>query len=118
MANQRAADQVFIGIWVSATVAQKIELARGGTPRSQWLRDAIAELLREKGFPTSVEEVSAPSRVRQPLSRPDYAPPISGGLNLNEQKPPKRAKASSKSDVAAALAAKKLADEARHHDSK
>ena len=116
MANQRAADQVFIGIWVSATVAQKIELARGGTPRSQWLRDAIAELLRVKGCETTVEEVSAPNRVN--LDRRLNASQRDTSAYSNQGKTTEKSKPSSKSDAAATLAAKKLADGARRHDPK
>lgn len=89
MVNQRAEGQEFIGIWVTSTVAQKIELARGTTPRSQWLRDAIAELLRAKGFEVTIDEISAPSRVRRiPSQRQKYQPPNAGGFALNEKKSP------------------------------
>ena len=69
MANQRAADQVFIGIWISASLGQKIEANRKGIPRSQWVREAIAELLRSKGIEVSANESSAPSRVRIDFSK-------------------------------------------------
>jgi len=69
MANQRAADQVFIGIWISASLGQKIESARKGTPRSQWVRDAIAALLRSEGFEVSDSESSAPARVRTDFAK-------------------------------------------------
>ena len=67
MANQRASDQVFIGIWVKASIAKKIEIERGGTPRSQWVRDAIGDILRSRGHKITVEEISAPSRTRTDL---------------------------------------------------
>jgi hypothetical protein len=63
VANQRASDQVFVGIWISEALAEKIESARDGVPRSQFMRDAIAEFLRQKGFPVG-EEKNPPSRVK------------------------------------------------------
>jgi len=59
----RAADQVFVGIWISDVLADKIEQARGSTPRSQFFRDAVAELLASKGFPVG-DEKNAPDRVK------------------------------------------------------
>ena len=74
MANQRAADQVFIGTWISLSLAKKINAAREGKGRSQWVREAIAKMLMDAGFEVSADERSAPDRVGKirkpmPLSR-------------------------------------------------
>ena len=64
MPNQRSADQEFVGIWVSNALADRINEARGGMPRSQWMRDAIAEKLKRSGMSVDEAEKSAPDRVR------------------------------------------------------
>jgi hypothetical protein len=63
MANQRAADQVFIGTWITVSLGKKINAARGGKGRSQWVREAIAKMLMDAGFDVSADEWSAPDRV-------------------------------------------------------
>ena len=91
MANQRASDQVFIGIWVSMALAKKVEAARGGVPRSQWTRDAIAEYLRKNGFPVKKEECSGPNRVRSVCPAPR-----SDGYEKNEKPNSKQTSAAAK----------------------
>jgi hypothetical protein len=63
VANQRASDQVFVGIWISSSLAGKLEARRNGVPRSQFVRDALADYL---GIPNSPEK-NAPDRVKKPL---------------------------------------------------
>jgi len=60
MANQRAADQVFIGTWITVSLGKKINAARGGKGRSQWVREAIAKMLMDAGFDVGADERSAP----------------------------------------------------------
>lgn len=62
MANQRAPGQTLVGFWAEEALTEKIDEARGGTPRSQWLRDAIAEFLIMQGFKITTREKSAPDR--------------------------------------------------------
>jgi hypothetical protein len=62
MANQRAAGQTMVGFWADEDFTAKIDAARGGVPRSQWLRDVIAEHLVQRGFRVTSEETRAPDR--------------------------------------------------------
>jgi hypothetical protein len=65
MANQRAPDQEFIGIWVSNSLAEKIDSIKDGKTRSQWVREAIADLLIEEGIDVSKYEKNGRDRVRR-----------------------------------------------------
>ena len=69
VANQRADDQVFIGIWVKSNLAEKVELAREG-PRSHFVRDAIAEYCEAKGFPVPKEDRQGADRVKPIVGKP------------------------------------------------
>ena len=62
MANQRAAGQTFVGFWADESFFEKINAARGATPRSQWVRDVIGEELKRAGYAVSAVEKSAPDR--------------------------------------------------------
>lgn len=103
MANQRAADQVFLGIWISASLAQKIETARKGVARSQWVRDAIADLLRAKGIEVQDIESAAPNRVRTVFS----------GVNSAKKSPEEQFV-----DAIEAAADAKIAEEDKHNCAK
>ena len=78
MANKRAKDQVFVGIWISDVLADKIEQARGGVARSQFLRDAVADLLASKGYSVGSEK-NAPNRVKTV-----YAPHQASSESMND----------------------------------
>ena len=62
MANQRADGQTLVGFWADENFTAKIDAARTGVARSQWLRNVIAEHLRKNGYPVPISETSAPDR--------------------------------------------------------
>ena len=82
MANQRAADQIFIGVWIKHSLADKIERARRG-PRSQFVRDALADFCAAHGVPLEREERLGAGRIK-----PKTKYPSSRGrhLQINEPK--------------------------------
>jgi len=74
MANQRDPNQVLVGFWADKEFAQKIDLARGLVPRSVFLRDALKQLLRDRGIDVSDLEAAAPDRRGKggPIKFPEY----------------------------------------------
>jgi hypothetical protein len=85
MANQRADDQVFIGLWVSKSLATKVDSVRkkedaAEKSRSQWIRDAIADLLKDEGVLVSKVEKAGRDRVRKV-----YPPLMSNNNQMNDK---------------------------------
>lgn len=70
MANQRAEGQVLIGFWANAELVTKIDKARGTLGRSQFLREAVAGMLRGKGIKVQSKVVAAPDRSGKGGPRP------------------------------------------------
>ena len=62
MADHRASQFVRIVIRISGSLAAKIDSARGGDSVSQFVRDAIATRLIEKGLHPTNNEILAPDR--------------------------------------------------------
>jgi hypothetical protein len=84
MANIRGKDQTFVGFWCEDSFLEKIENSRGATPRSQYVRDAVAELLKTEGYIISEAEKSPPSRTgkggplrKSPLHKHSNSKPLS-----------------------------------------
>jgi hypothetical protein len=60
--DQQASQPVKLVIRIPASLADKIELARGADSISQFVRYAIENKLVEKGVPPKKNEIWAPSR--------------------------------------------------------
>jgi len=87
VANQRAEGQTFIGFWADRDLVAKIDEARGNNyPRSQFVRDSVAEYLRKRGYPVPDFQKSAPDRTGKGGPRPTiiYGEMKSGNSSLNE----------------------------------
>ena len=61
MPNKRSSGQKLIGFWADETYADAIDAARGSKPKSEFLRDAMAEYLSGKVDMTHVK-TTAPDR--------------------------------------------------------
>ena len=64
MANQRRAGQKLIGCQADEALIAQIDAARGRKGRSFFLREALAEKLRQMGFEVSDDLVYAPDPIR------------------------------------------------------
>lgn len=62
MANQRRENQQLIGFWADSEFASQVDAARGLQQRSQFLRDAVADYLRRRGYAVRPEKTVAPDR--------------------------------------------------------
>ena len=67
MANQRKAGQKLIGCQADETLISQIDAARGRKGRSFFLREAIAEKLRQMGYEVSDDLVYAPDPIRSAI---------------------------------------------------
>jgi len=63
MANQRRAGQKLIGCQADETLIAQIDAARGRKGRSFFLREALAEKLRQMGYEVSDDLVYAPDPI-------------------------------------------------------
>ena len=68
MANQRSESQTLLAFTIDRQLADKVDrLSRkAGKNRSQFIREALAEFLRDAGEEVSLQEVAAPDR-RKPV---------------------------------------------------
>jgi hypothetical protein len=64
MPNQRAKDQVMIAFALDEALANGLDAARGGLSRSQFIREAIGNLLRGMGYAVPEKATHAPDRTR------------------------------------------------------
>jgi hypothetical protein len=55
-------DSAFLGFKADATFVEQLDLGRGQVSRSQFLREAVAEKLKELGIELPSESVIAPDR--------------------------------------------------------
>jgi hypothetical protein len=55
-------DSAFLGFKADATFVEQLDLGRGQVSRSQFLREAVAEKLKELGIDLPSESVIAPDR--------------------------------------------------------
>jgi hypothetical protein len=62
MPNKRKAGQTFIGCQADEELKRDIDMARGRRDRSLYIREAIAEKLRNDGFKVSEDLVYPPDR--------------------------------------------------------
>lgn len=76
--------QKFIGFWVNPELDRKINSARNGLGRSQWVRERIEEMLKDMGYEVPRSEVCSPDRIGK--GGPRKA--ASHDLSLNETPPP------------------------------
>jgi hypothetical protein len=82
MPNKRAADQTLIGFALNRELLRALDLARKplGQNRSDFIRLAIADELRNLGITVSDAATRAPDRVRKVR----YVERVVGGVELNE----------------------------------
>ncbi len=66
----RTNTQKLLTLHVSETLFAAAERCRKGRPRSQWLREAIAEKLQREGIPVPDEAVLPPDRAGKGGPRP------------------------------------------------
>lgn len=74
MDDQQASQPVKLVIRIPASLAAKIELARGPDTISQFVRYAIEAKLVEKGVPANQREIWAPSRKGKGGPKPKQKP--------------------------------------------
>jgi len=67
MANQRREGQKLIGCQADETLIAQIDAARGRKGRSFFLREALAEKLRQMGYEVSDDLVYAPDPIRSAI---------------------------------------------------
>ena len=67
MANQRRSGQKLIGCQADEALIAQIDAARGRKGRSFFLREALAEKLRQMGFEVSDDLVYAPDPIRSAI---------------------------------------------------
>lgn len=88
MANQRGKNQTLVGFWAESSFADKIDSIRGVTPRSQFLREALAEYLQRRNIKVDTREIAAPDRLGKGNAKKKihYPPHKPSHFELNEGK--------------------------------
>ena len=91
MPGQHSNAQKLLGFWCDPDFLGEIDRARGHTPRSQFMRDALTEKLSSLGIEVPVEKTVAPDRagkggpakkVVYHIRRQPKAKPVSGAATL------------------------------------
>lgn len=107
----RGNGQSFVGFWADEKFCEKLDEARGRRARSQFLRDALAEYLRRRGFKVEEGELLAPDRMGKGGPKIVYAPRPDEGVVLNEPANSKGPSAAEEIAFAHAGEAQRLAQE-------